>query len=87
MPCIEGFIFIFFQEKVSGAPSGVNVAPLGLSMEPVEESTPHCLTVSEQNDSKGFDQLLPDSHSRKYCHHFKLLDDGFLSFGHYFCQC
>ena len=35
MPCIEGFIFIFFQEKVSGAPSGVNVAPLGLSMEPV----------------------------------------------------
>ena len=34
MPCIEGFIFIFFQEKVSGAPSGVNVAPLGLSMVP-----------------------------------------------------
>ena len=48
-----------------------------------EEGTSHRLTVSEQNDTTRFDQLSPDSHSRKYRHHFKLLDDCSLLFGHY----
>ena len=48
-----------------------------------EEGTSHHLTVSEQNDTTRFDQLSPGSHSRKYRHHFKLLDDCSLLFGHY----
>ena len=49
----------------------------------LEEGTSHCLTVSEQDDTTSSDQLTPDSHGREYCHHFKLLDDSFLPFGHY----
>ena len=51
-----------------------------------EESSSHCFTVSEQNYSTCLDQLFPASHGCKNCHHFQLLDDGLLTFWHYFVQ-